>query len=85
MEKTRFCSFVFVFSIRKTKQQVSDSFFWFENEIADIGLSNRFKNETKRKFPFISKMKRNDNKKIKTCPTLNVESFYKYEYAYSKV
>ena len=61
MEETTFWRFVFVFSIRKTKRQVSGLSFWFENEIVDIVLSNRFRkqNDAKRKFPFISKMKRN--------------------------
>ena len=82
MEKRTFCRFVFVFLKRKTKQQVSGSSFWFENEIVDVVLSNRFRkqNETKRKFPFTSKTKRNDNKKIKTCPTLPIVCF---RYTYS--
>ena len=73
-KKRRFvvsCSF-----FQKGKRQVSGSSFWFENEIVDVILSNRFRkqNKTKRKFPFISKTKRNDNKKIKTCPTPPVSS-----------
>ena len=42
LEKIRFCCFVFVFSKRKTKRQVSASYFWFENETEDFVLSNRF-------------------------------------------
>ena len=50
MEKTTCCRYVF--SKRKTKRRVSGSSFWFENEIVDVVLSNRFRkrNKTKRKF-----------------------------------
>ena len=58
------------FNQQKTKRQVSGLSFWFENEIEDVDLSNVFENNAKQKFPFISKTQRNNNKKIKTCPTL---------------
>ena len=58
------------FHQQETKRQVSGLSFWFENEIEDVDLSNDFENNAKQKFPFISKTQRNNNKKIKTCPTL---------------
>ena len=58
---------LFRFFGTETKQQVSDLSFWFENEIIDVVISNRFqkRNKTKRKFLFISTTKRNYNKKSK--------------------
>ena len=55
MEKTTFCHFVSFFQNGKRNDEFQ---------------ARRFGLKTKQRFPFISKTKRNDNKKIKTCPTL---------------
>ena len=43
--KNNVLSFGFLFSKRKTKQQVSGSLFWFENDIVDVVLSNHFQKQ----------------------------------------
>ena len=48
--KPTFCRFIFVFSKRNTKQRVSGSSFWFENEIVDVVLSNRFRKQNVQKI-----------------------------------
>ena len=74
MGKKTVCHSVFVFSNGKRNNKVQACLFWFENEKVEVVLSNCFRkrNQTKRKFPFILKTKRNDDKNIKTCPTLSV-------------
>ena len=48
--KPTFCRLIFVFSKRNTKQRVSGSSFWFENEIVDVVLSNRFRKQNVQKI-----------------------------------
>ena len=55
-----FCRFVFGFSKRKMKRQVSCLLFWFENEVVDVVLSNRFQ-KSKQNENFLLYQKTNQN------------------------